>query len=93
MEKVILNHLYQDGNKQTALFAVDMFLKINRYRLQKKLMENDDTELNQGLADAHVLVATSEWTSETSGITMPVWLGLEKMSKETREYSKNAVEH
>ncbi|KAK8913337.1 hypothetical protein VCV18_011811 [Metarhizium anisopliae] len=44
-----------------------MFLKINGYRLQKKLMENDDTELNQGLADAHVLVATSEWTSEDLG--------------------------
>ncbi|TWU72860.1 hypothetical protein ED733_003326 [Metarhizium rileyi] len=56
-----------DGNKRTALFAVDMFLKINGYRLQKKPMDNDGRELNQGLADAHVLVASSQWTSEDLG--------------------------
>ncbi|KAF5121839.1 hypothetical protein E5D57_012309 [Metarhizium anisopliae] len=66
-EKVILNHPYKDGNKRTALFAADMFLKINGYQLQKKPLENDDTALNQGLTDAHVLVATSQWTSEDLG--------------------------
>ncbi|KND88059.1 hypothetical protein TOPH_07253 [Tolypocladium ophioglossoides CBS 100239] len=93
-EKVILDHPYQDGNKRTALYAADMFLKINGYQLQKKPMAKNDTELNKGLADAHVFVATSQWTSEELGnyyasIAKP----LEAASKEIREYSKDAVEY
>ncbi|KAG8424036.1 hypothetical protein J3458_000872 [Metarhizium acridum] len=57
-EKVILNHPYQDGNKRTALFAADMFLKMNGYQLHKKPMGKNATELNEGLANAHVLVAS-----------------------------------
>ncbi|KAM4056027.1 fic/DOC family protein [Hirsutella rhossiliensis] len=92
-QKVILNHPYQDGNKRTALFAADMFLKINGYQLQKEPMAEEDTELNNGLADAHVLVATSEWTAEHLGnyyasIAKP----LEDETEEIREYGKNAVE-
>lgn len=30
-EKIIFDHLYQDGNKRTALYVADMFLKMNRY--------------------------------------------------------------
>ncbi|KID81912.1 DOC family protein [Metarhizium guizhouense ARSEF 977] len=92
-EKVILNHPYQDGNKRTALFAADMFLKMNGYQLQKKPMGKNDTELNQGLANAHVLVATSQWTSEDLGnYYASVARPLEDVSGEISEYSKDAVE-
>lgn len=66
-QKVILNHPYQDGNKRTALFAADRFLKANGYRLQREPMAKSDTELDGGLADAHVFVATGQWTSEDLG--------------------------
>ncbi|OAQ71014.1 DOC family protein [Pochonia chlamydosporia 170] len=63
-EKVILNHPYQDGNKRTALFAADMFLKMNGYQLQTKM---NDAEPDEGLADAHVFVASKQWTAEDLG--------------------------
>lgn len=66
-EKVILDHSYQDGNKRTALFAADMFLKINGYQLQKKPMARNDPECNEGLTGAHVCIAISQWTSEDLG--------------------------
>lgn len=62
-EKLILNHPYQDGNKRTALFATDMFLRRNGYQLQSAAGGDD----NKALADAHVCVATREWTSEDVG--------------------------
>ncbi|KID59689.1 DOC family protein, partial [Metarhizium hybridum] len=67
-EKVILNHPYQDGNKRTALFAADMFLKINGYQLQKRPME-------KGLLMPMSLSPRASGHQRTSGITMPVWLG------------------
>lgn len=56
-KKIIKNHAYQDGNKQTALLAADIFLKINRYRLQKVLFADD--LINKGLANAHITVITN----------------------------------
>ncbi|OAA33196.1 DOC family protein [Moelleriella libera RCEF 2490] len=94
--KVILNHPYQDGNKRTALYAADMFLKINGYQLQKNPMANNDTdaELNENLANAHVLVATGQWTAEDLGtyyatIAKP----LEDITKEIREYTRDSVKY
>uniref|UniRef100_A0A1Y1MH38 Fido domain-containing protein n=1 Tax=Photinus pyralis TaxID=7054 RepID=A0A1Y1MH38_PHOPY len=93
-QKVILNHPYQDGNKRTALFAADMFLKVNGYQLQKEPMCENDTELNEGLSNAHVLVATSQWTSEDLGnYYASVARTLDDVSEEISEYSKDAVEH
>lgn len=66
-EKIILNHPYQDGNKRTALFAADAFLKVNGYILQTRPRGVDDAELNDRLADAHVHVATKRWTAEDLG--------------------------
>ena len=66
-EKIILDHTYQDGNKRTALFAADMFLKENGYRLQKNAMFKSSEAFDQALADAHVSVATREWTAEDLG--------------------------
>ncbi|KAJ6444786.1 acetyltransferase (GNAT) family domain-containing protein [Purpureocillium lavendulum] len=66
-EKIILNHPYQDGNKRTALFAADAFLKANGYILQTKPHGQDDAELDDHLADAHVHVATRRWTAEDLG--------------------------
>ncbi|KAK7420291.1 hypothetical protein QQZ08_010491 [Neonectria magnoliae] len=82
-EKIILDHAYQDGNKRTALYAADMFLKINGYQVQTEPMGKNDPELDEGLANAHVLTATSQWTSENLGnyyksITRP----LAKVDKE-----------
>lgn len=65
--KVLQNHAFQDGNKRTALFAADMFLKINGQRLQTKPKGRDDEELNEALASAHVAVATGKWNAEDLG--------------------------
>ncbi|KAF5023040.1 hypothetical protein F66182_4924 [Fusarium sp. NRRL 66182] len=66
-EKIILNHPYQNGNKRTALYAADMFLKTNGYQLQTKPMAKRDEELDKGLSDAHIFVASGRWTSEDLG--------------------------
>ena len=68
-EKIMKNHAYQDGNKRTALVAPDMFLKINRYKLQKVPLQANDANdrFNQSIADAHVAVCTSAWTAEKLG--------------------------
>ncbi|POR37081.1 Uncharacterized protein TPAR_02729 [Tolypocladium paradoxum] len=93
-EKMILDHPFQDGNKRTALFAADMFLKINGYQLQKEPMAKNDTELNKGLSDAHVSVATNQWTSEDLGNYYASIAGpLEDVSKEIREFIKDAVKY
>ncbi len=59
------NHAYQDGNKRIALVAADMFLRINGYRLQNKPMAQETVNIN--IADAQVLVATSQWDAEKLG--------------------------
>ena len=62
--KIIKNHAFQDGNKRAALCAADMFLKINGFQLQDDpLTGPNDNELTQ----AHVKVATSEWSEEDLG--------------------------
>ncbi|PNY18155.1 Uncharacterized protein TCAP_07594 [Tolypocladium capitatum] len=91
-ERIILDHPYQDGNKRTALYSADMFLKINGYQLQSKPMAKNDIELNKGLADAHVFVATSQWTSDDlgdyyRGIAPP----LSDFNKEVRGYIEESV--
>lgn len=60
-EKIILSHAYQDGNKRAAMATADMFLKINGYRLQQTPFEKDS--INEGLANAHLAIATQQWTS------------------------------
>ncbi|GAB0138946.1 hypothetical protein EsDP_00007165 [Epichloe bromicola] len=93
-EKVILNHAYQDGNKRTALYAADMFLKMNGYQLQKKPMAKNDKDLNEMLANAHVLVATGQWTSADLGnYYASVASPLENITEEIRDYSNDAVEY
>jgi death-on-curing family protein len=64
-EKIMKNHAYQDGNKRTALVAADMFLKINGYEIQRKPMAHD--AVNDGIVDAIVLVATSQWDAKKLG--------------------------
>ena len=63
------NHVYQDGNKRTALVVTDMFLKINGYQLQTVPLREDDVQdhVNQQLADAHVAVCTNAITAEQLG--------------------------
>ena len=65
-ERIILNHAYQDGNKRTALYAADMFLKTNGYVLRKPAAM-DDADFDKELAEAHVLVAAAQWTAEELG--------------------------
>ncbi len=55
-EKIILDHSDQDGYKRIALYAADMFLKMNGFQLQTKPMAKSDTELNKGLSDARGIV-------------------------------------
>ena len=93
-ERVILNHPYQDGNKRTALYAADMFLKLNGYQLQKKPMDENDTERNKGLADAHVSIATSQWTAEDLGeYYAKVAEPLEEEDKIIVDFGEEAVKH
>ncbi|KAG6037113.1 hypothetical protein E4U41_005325 [Claviceps citrina] len=74
-EKVLLNHPYQDGNKRTALYAADVFLKMNGYQLGGGTAataatddadddDDDGAHFDERLANAHVLVATRQWTSD-----------------------------
>ncbi|KAF2788603.1 DOC family protein [Melanomma pulvis-pyrius CBS 109.77] len=64
-EKIMKNHAYQDGNKRTAVVAVDMFLKINGWKLQETLLQPDN--VSQDMEDAHVAVCTNAWTAEKMG--------------------------
>ncbi|RMJ10079.1 hypothetical protein CDV36_010289 [Fusarium kuroshium] len=66
-EKIALDHSYQDGNKRTALFAADMFLKMNGHQLRTRPNDKDETEFDEELSDAHVFVATRRWTPEDLG--------------------------
>ncbi|KAF2158473.1 hypothetical protein M409DRAFT_31026 [Zasmidium cellare ATCC 36951] len=62
-EKIMKNHAYADGNKRAALVAADMFLKINGYKLQAKVLGVD--HCSEGLAAAHVAVTTGQWDSDS----------------------------
>ncbi|KAL2670644.1 hypothetical protein Neosp_014432 [[Neocosmospora] mangrovei] len=66
-EKIALDHSYQDGNKRTALYAADMFLKMNGHQLQKRTNGKSEAEFDEELSDAHVFVATRRWTPEDLG--------------------------
>ncbi|RSL73916.1 hypothetical protein CEP54_000143 [Fusarium duplospermum] len=66
-EKIALNHSYQDGNKRTALYAADMFLKMNGHQLRTKPTDRGKAEFDEELSDAHVFVATRRWTPEDLG--------------------------
>ncbi|RSL48127.1 hypothetical protein BHE90_015617 [Fusarium euwallaceae] len=66
-EKIALDHSYQDGNKRTALFAADMFLKMNGHQLRTRPNDKDEAEFDEELSDAHVFVATRRWTPEDLG--------------------------
>jgi death-on-curing family protein len=61
-ERIMLNHAFSDGNKRTALLAGDMFLKLNGFRLEKK--HDGDDEFDEGLKNAHVSVASKQWTAD-----------------------------
>lgn len=66
--KLILNHPFQDGNKRTALFAADLFLRLNGRKLQMPpAVDGNDGESDKVLADAYVAVATRQWTLEDLG--------------------------
>jgi death-on-curing family protein len=56
-EKIMLNHVYQDGNKRTALLAAGLFLRLNGYGMIPR--ENGCR-----------LEATEDGTGEDLGITM-----------------------
>jgi death-on-curing family protein len=66
-EKVALNHAFRDGNKRTALYAADMFLRVNG---GAGLLVDDPSEARGisprglALADAMVDVATRKWSAE-----------------------------
>ena len=64
-EKIIKNHSFGDGNKRGALIAADMFLKINGYELRQTPLASEAN--SQGLAEAHVKVATNQWSAEQLG--------------------------
>jgi len=63
-ERIMNNHAFQDGNKRTALFAADMFLKMNGFYLQETPMANDAVD---ELARAHVAVTTKQWDAKQFG--------------------------
>ncbi|PVH74071.1 hypothetical protein DL98DRAFT_605784, partial [Cadophora sp. DSE1049] len=91
-EKIMKNHAYQDGNKRTALVAADMFLKINGYKLQDTPMGYD--RVNDGIAMAHVEVATSRWDAKKLGqyyesIAIPI----ESWTPDIIEYRNAATEY
>ncbi|RSL65979.1 hypothetical protein CEP53_003500 [Fusarium sp. AF-6] len=66
-EKIALDHSYQDGNKRTALYAADMFLKMNGHQLQTMPNDKNQVEFDEELSDAHVFVATRRWMPEDLG--------------------------
>lgn len=57
MEKVLFNHSCQDINKQTALFAKDIFSQINCCELQRKITAKNNTRLNSCQGNYHDSVA------------------------------------
>jgi death-on-curing family protein len=61
--KIMKNHAFQDGNKRTALVAADMLLRINGYRLQRKVDETERTRIQ----DAQVKAVTDVWSAEDLG--------------------------
>ncbi|WEW60540.1 hypothetical protein PRK78_006027 [Emydomyces testavorans] len=64
-EKIMKNHPYQDGNKRTGLVAVDMFLKVNGYRLLNAPLKKD--QVNMDLANAQVAAVTNQWSASRLG--------------------------
>ncbi|KAI8623106.1 hypothetical protein F5Y19DRAFT_493629 [Xylariaceae sp. FL1651] len=62
VEKIVLNHAFQDSNKRIALLTADMFLRINGYQLRQTPFGKD--EVNEDLKNAHVAVASNTWTAE-----------------------------
>ncbi|KAL4949833.1 hypothetical protein BDW69DRAFT_197771 [Aspergillus filifer] len=80
-EKIMKNHAFPDGNKRTALVAADMFLKVKGYHLRKVPFEQ--VKFDQELANAHVAVATNQWTAEQLG----------HLYKTVLEYKTNATEY
>lgn len=59
MFNIISNHVFSDGNKRTGLASALLFLKLNGYRLHKRLKKltvNVDTEVPaQGVTTSEVL--------------------------------------
>ncbi|GAB0139196.1 hypothetical protein EsDP_00007409 [Epichloe bromicola] len=89
-EKIILNHAFQDGNKRAALVAVDMFLKMNGYELQKKVFSKD--AVDQQLKSAHIAVATTEWNSEhLASLYQKVAKPLNRVTSEIQEYINDST--
>ncbi|OBT89584.1 hypothetical protein VE02_01738 [Pseudogymnoascus sp. 03VT05] len=84
-EEIMKNHAYQDGNKRIALVAADMFLKINGYKIQRKPMAHD--AMNDGVADALVLVATNQWDAKKLGEYY------ESIAKPVQELSADRAHH
>lgn len=92
--KIIKNHAYQDGNKRLATVAVDMFFKINHYKLQDDPLKGSH---DKALRDIHELVAKDGLESEVLAAlykTIAKPLDPKKTKKslldEIRDYEKHA---
>lgn len=66
-QKVALNHSYQDGNKRSAMFAADMFLRLNGHRIAIPMTSKPKSKSDDEVASAHVDVATNKWSAEDLG--------------------------
>ncbi|KFY88427.1 hypothetical protein V498_06794 [Pseudogymnoascus sp. VKM F-4517 (FW-2822)] len=89
-EKIMKNHAYQDGNKRTALVAADMFLRINGYKPQNMAQET----VNTSIADAQVLVATSQWDAEKLGrFYQSIAAPIDHWTLDIVEYRDDATEY
>lgn len=91
-EKLIKNHTFPDSNNRTVPVATDMFLKINRYRLQEKPIVQDSVKID--LADAHNAVFTSQWTPEQlAGYYKTIAIPVSEWSEEMFQYRNDSAEY
>jgi death-on-curing family protein len=88
-ERIMKNHAFQDGNKRTALAAVDMFLRINGYQLQTQ-----DLKTAELLESAHVAVCTNAMTAEQLALLYQRnSTKIEEWTPEIIAYRNGATEH
>lgn len=59
--KLIKNHAFVNSNKCTALLAANLFLRLNRYKLQEEILKLGD---NTAVKEAHNAVATGQLVEE-----------------------------
>ncbi|KAK8188444.1 uncharacterized protein BKA78DRAFT_297975 [Phyllosticta capitalensis] len=95
--KVIKNHAFPDGDKRTALRAVDIFLKINGHQLKEHSWSSamSESDIVKKLESAHRAVAEDNMGEEELGdVYEESSAPMDKeLDVETAEYQKEAEEH